>query len=128
MPTLQPSSITDALFGTRSHTEVGKGECVFSAQLSCRATHRSAYRIMPQMPCIDRAAACLPCSCLAVSQGAQYQKPRKIPLRIEPKTYFGATAWVLGLVRTALPSGAKCLPASALPPTPARTAAFSHRP
>lgn len=26
-------------------------------------------------------------------QGAQYQKPRKIPLRIEPKTYFGETAW-----------------------------------
>lgn len=27
---------------------------------------------------------------LAHTEGAQYQVPRKIPLRIEPKTYFGA--------------------------------------
>jgi len=26
----------------------------------------------------------------AYTEGARYQLPRKIPLRIEPKTYFGA--------------------------------------
>ncbi|KAL4458180.1 hypothetical protein ABPG75_013045 [Micractinium tetrahymenae] len=65
MPLLQGgSTITDALFGTRTHTE-----------------------------------------------GAQYQKPRKIPLRIEPKTYFANErtflAWLgmattLGTVSTAI--------------------------
>ncbi|EFN54292.1 hypothetical protein CHLNCDRAFT_135880 [Chlorella variabilis] len=64
MPTLQPSSLVDALWGTRTHTE-----------------------------------------------GAQYQKPRKIPLRIEPKTYFANErtflAWLgmattLGTVSTAI--------------------------
>jgi len=61
---LQPSAITDALFGTRSNTE-----------------------------------------------GAYYQLPRKIPLRIEPKTYFANErtflAWLsmattLGTVGTAI--------------------------
>jgi hypothetical protein len=28
----------------------------------------------------------------AYTQGALYQVPRKIPVRIEPKTYFGAAA------------------------------------
>ncbi|KAL4435031.1 hypothetical protein ABPG77_003856 [Micractinium sp. CCAP 211/92] len=65
MPLLQGgSTLTDALFGTRTHTE-----------------------------------------------GAQYQKPRKIPLRIEPKTYFANErtflAWLgmattLGTVSTAI--------------------------
>lgn len=65
MPLLQGgNSLTDALFGTRTHTE-----------------------------------------------GAQYQKPRKIPLRIEPKTYFANErtflAWLgmattLGTVSTAI--------------------------
>ncbi|KAI3435623.1 hypothetical protein D9Q98_001683 [Chlorella vulgaris] len=64
MPTMQPSALTDQLWGTRAHT-----------------------------------------------QGAQYQKPRKIPLRIEPKTYFANErtflAWLgmattLGTVSTAI--------------------------
>lgn len=46
----------------------------------------------PPCPRPCRVACALLCGLChpACLQGAQYQKPRKIPLRIEPKTFFGA--------------------------------------
>lgn len=63
---------------------------------------------LPAAPCPTSAAAAAARCCL---QGAQYQKPRKIPLRIEPKTFFANErtflAWLgmattLGTISTAI--------------------------
>ena len=59
-------------------------------------------------------------------QGAQYQKPRKIPLRIEPKTYFGEASSSAARPLVRLPrSHSNPTPprAPALPPTLSRPAA-----
>ena len=97
------------------HTHPHRGAAAAAAAASgctLRRRHTGAHTTScNQLP--TRAPG--PPDSVAVVQGAQYQKPRKIPLRIEPKTYFGECA-----CRRRLPNLASRRGGHPRPPLPRR--------
>lgn len=104
------SSLRDALWGTKSHTEV-REDASMPSRASQPAGSRQWTGRRRRRRCRLQLGRPPLAPCPRRLQGAQYQKPRKIPLRIEPKTYFANErtflAWLgmattLGTISTAI--------------------------
>jgi len=93
LPTAFSSSSSSRSSSSSSSSHGDRTVCAARCAVWHALAHRGALRQLPAHPtaaecrqhthCITPWLAC-------VLQGAHYQKPRKIPMRIEPKTFFGA--------------------------------------